>query len=215
MAFWNAPLLDSRQEINACEAALEMLRRVELLNEAREQKAREEGQRFIPIKIGIGINTGKCVVGNMGSDLRFNYSVLGDAVNLASRLEGQSKTYGLPIILGSRTAAKLDGRFALLEFDCIAVKGKTEPEFVSTILGGADIAASPDFQLTREAFVETLSFYRNRDFSRAAASIEKCRKIGSKYGLDRLFDLYAGRIRAFQANPPADDWNAVVVLDTK
>jgi adenylate cyclase len=215
MAFWNAPLLDSRQEINACEAALEMLRRVELLNEAREQKAREEGQRFIPIKIGIGINTGKCVVGNMGSDLRFNYSVLGDAVNLASRLEGQSKTYGLPIILGSRTAAKLDGRFALLEFDCIAVKGKTEPEFVSTILGGADIAASPDFRLTHEAFVETLSFYRNRDFSRAAASIEKCRKIGSKYGLDRLFDLYAGRIRAFQANPPADDWNAVVVLDTK
>ncbi|HEX5509913.1 MAG TPA: adenylate/guanylate cyclase domain-containing protein, partial [Pseudolabrys sp.] len=96
MAFWNAPIHDLRHEINACDAALEMLRRVEFLNESRKQKALEGSQPFIPIKIGIGINTGQCVVGNMGSDLRFNYSVLGDAVNLASRLEGQSKTYGLP-----------------------------------------------------------------------------------------------------------------------
>ena len=106
MAFWNAPLNDAQHEVNACEAALEMLLRVETLNRQREQQAKETGQRFIPLNVGVGINTGKCVVGNMGSDLRFNYSVLGDPVNLASRLEGQSKNYGVPIIVGSKTATR-------------------------------------------------------------------------------------------------------------
>ena len=110
MAFWNAPLHDPAHEINACAAALEMLRRVEALNQQREQQAREAGQNFIPIKIGVGINSGRCVVGNMGSDLRFNYSVLGDSVNLASRLEGQTKSYGVPIIIGSKTAQAGEGK---------------------------------------------------------------------------------------------------------
>ena len=127
MAFWNAPLHDELHEYNACEAALEMLHRVDTLNRQREQQANENGQRFIPIKVGVGINTGRCVVGNMGSDLRFNYSVLGDPVNLASRLEGQSKNYGVPIIIGSKTASGLRDKFAVLELDCITVKGKTEP----------------------------------------------------------------------------------------
>jgi len=104
MAFWNAPLYDPTHELNACEAALDMLERVERLNREREAAAKASGTLFIPINIGVGINTGRCVVGNMGSDLRFDYSVLGDSVNLASRLEGQCKSYGLPIIIGSRTA---------------------------------------------------------------------------------------------------------------
>src|SRR4029078_12974795 len=107
MAFWNAPLNDADHEINACEAALEMLRRVETLNNQREQQAKESGQRFIPLKVGVGINTGRCVLAKMGSALRFNYSVLGAPVSLASRLEGQPKNYGLPIILGSRTATAI------------------------------------------------------------------------------------------------------------
>ena len=104
MAFWNAPLDDKVHELNACEAAVDMLERVDELNQAREQEALEEGRPFIPLNVGVGLNTGVCVVGNMGSDLKFNYSVLGDSVNLASRLEGQSKEYGFPIIVGSKTA---------------------------------------------------------------------------------------------------------------
>ncbi len=94
MAFWNAPLDDKDHESHACAAALDMLRKMAELNRERQAEALEDGKPFFPINIGLGINTGTCVVGNMGSDLRFDYSVLGDSVNLASRLEGRSKSYG-------------------------------------------------------------------------------------------------------------------------
>jgi len=215
MAFWNAPLHDERHEYNACEAALEMLHRVDTLNRQREQQANETGQRFIPIKVGVGINTGRCVVGNMGSDLRFNYSVLGDPVNLASRLEGQSKNYGVPIILGSKTASGLRDKFAVLELDCITVKGKTEPESVYTVLGRADVAGSERFGRLNHTVAEMLARFRRQDFSGAADSIARCREIDDGFGLDHLLDLYAERIRVFLQNPPPPDWNGVVVLDSK
>ena len=91
MAFWNAPLDDAAQEVNACEAALRMLEALERLNGERQVEAEVSGHPFLPMKVGIGINTGPCIVGNMGSDLHFNYSVLGDAVNLAARLESDEE----------------------------------------------------------------------------------------------------------------------------
>ncbi|MGA8956756.1 MAG: adenylate/guanylate cyclase domain-containing protein [Pseudolabrys sp.] len=215
MAFWNAPLNDVNHEHNACEAALEMLSRVETLNRQREQQANETGQRFIPIKVGVGINTGKCVVGNMGSDLRFNYSVLGDPVNLASRLEGQSKNYGVPIILGSKTASSLRDTFAVLELDCITVKGKTEPESVFTVLGRADVAGSDRFSRLHRSVGEMLACFRQRDFAGATNSIVRCREVDDGFGLGHLFDLYAERIRAFEQDPPPPDWNGVFVLESK
>ena len=215
MAFWNAPLHDELHEYNACEAALEMLHRVDTLNRQREQQANETGQHFIPIRVGVGINTGRCVVGNMGSDLRFNYSVLGDPVNLASRLEGQSKNYGVPIILGSKTASGLRDKFAVLELDCITVKGKTEPESVYTVLGRADVAGSERFGRLNHTVAEMLARFRRQDFSGAADSIARCREIDDGFGLDHLLDLYAERIRVFLQNPPPPDWNGVVVLDSK
>jgi adenylate cyclase len=215
MAFWNAPLDDARHEHNACEAALEMLDRVDTLNRHREQQASETGQRFIPIKVGVGINTGKCVVGNMGSDLRFNYSVLGDAVNLASRLEGQSKNYGVPIIIGSKTASGLGDKYAVLELDCITVKGKTEPESVFTVLGRADVAGSDKFGRLHQNIEEMLARFRKRDFAGAADVIDRCREFDDGFGLGPLLDLYAARIRLFAQNPPPPDWNGVFVLETK
>jgi adenylate cyclase len=215
MAFWNAPLRDPGHEINACEAALEMLRRVETLNQQREQQAQETGQRFIPIKIGVGINTGRCVVGNMGSDLRFNYSVLGDAVNLASRLEGQTKSYGVSIIIGSKTAQLAREKFAVLELDCITVKGKTEPENIYTILGREDVAGSDRFMHIHTVFNEMLSRYRRRDFAGAQEAIVRCREASASFGLGHLGDLYAARCAAFQENPPPADWNGVFALETK
>lgn len=215
MAFWNAPLHDDAHDLNACEAALEMLHRVEVLNRLREQEAREAGQRFIPIKVGIGLNTGRCVVGNMGSDLRFNYSVLGDAVNLASRLEGQSKTYAVPIILGARTALAAQEKFAVLELDMITVKGKTEPETVYTLFGRAELARSAHFGEVKRAFGEMMALYRGRDFAAAKKALARCREVGDDFGLRGLCDLYAGRIAAFEKEPPPAEWNGVFALDTK
>ncbi|WP_038942201.1 CHASE2 domain-containing protein, partial [Bradyrhizobium japonicum] len=149
MAFWNAPLDDAEHEVNACEAAIQMLEQIDAVNKEREQEAATGGHVYIPLNVGIGLNTGIGVVGNMGSDLKKNYSVLGDSVNLASRLEGQSKEYGFPIIVGSRTALAAKDKFAILELDFIMVKGKTEPEVIYAIAGREDVMHSGAFQRLR------------------------------------------------------------------
>ena len=215
MAFWNAPLDDKNHELNACEAALDMLERVDALNQVREQEAKEEGRPFIPLNAGIGLNTGTCVVGNMGSDQRFDYSVFGDSVNLASRLEGQSKEYGFPIIVGSRTALAVKDRFAILELDFIMVKGKKEPEVIYAIAGRQDTALSGRFQRLRNLTIEMLSCYRNRDWEGALAAIARGRKTDEANSLELLYDLYEARIRGYLENPPPQDWNGAFALLTK
>ncbi|MFH1341298.1 MAG: adenylate/guanylate cyclase domain-containing protein [Pseudomonadota bacterium] len=215
MAFWNAPLDDRQHEINACEAALDMLERIDELNQQREIEARDGGHAYIPINVGVGLNTGVCVVGNMGSTLRFDYSVLGDSVNLASRLEGQSKEYGFPIIIGSRTAMAVKDRFAILELDFIMVKGKTEPEVIYAIAGREDTAQSETFQRLRNLTIEMLACYRSRDWDGALAAIERGRKTDDVQALEYLYNLYEARIASYQKNPPPENWNGAFALLTK
>jgi adenylate cyclase len=215
MAFWNAPLDDKDHELNACEAALDMLERVDELNQARELEAKQDGRPFIPLNAGIGLNTGTCVVGNMGSDQRFDYSVFGDSVNLASRLEGQSKEYGFPIIVGSRTALAVKDKFAILELDFIMVKGKKEPEVIYAIAGREDTAQSGRFQRLRNLTIEMLACYRNRDWGGALAAIERGRKTDEANSLELLYNLYEARIRGYLENPPPQDWNGAFALLTK
>jgi adenylate cyclase len=215
MAFWNAPLTDAEHQINACEAALDMIDRIAELNVEREREARDSGKPFIPMHVGIGLNTGTCVVGNMGSDLRFDYSVLGDSVNLASRLEGQSKSYGLPIIAGSKTALAAKDRFAILELDFITVKGKSEPEVIYAVAGRGDVAQSGKFQRLRNLCIEMLACYRNRDWDGALLAIAKGRAADDTGSLRTLHDLYAARIAAFRETPPPENWDGVFALTTK
>src|SRR5713226_945878 len=215
MAFWNAPLDDKEHQLNACEAALDMLERIEGLNEVRQLEAKEGGHPYIPINVGLGLNTGTCVVGNMGSDLRFDYSVLGDSVNLASRLEGQSKEYGFPIIVGSKTALAVKDKFAILELDFIMVKGKKEPEVIYAIAGREDTAHSGRFQRLRNLTIEMLACYRSRDWDGALAAIERGRKTDDANALELLYNLYEARIRGYQKNPPPEDWNGAFALLTK
>ncbi len=215
MAFWNAPLDDKEHQINSCEAAIDMLEQVDALNQAREQEAKEEGRPFIPLNVGVGLNTGACVVGNMGSDKKFNYSVFGDSVNLASRLEGQSKEYGFPIIVGSRTALAVKDNFAILELDFIMVKGKKEPEVIYAIAGREDTALSGRFQRLRNLTIEMLACYRSRDWDGALAAIERGRRTDEARSLELLYNLYEARIRGYQDDPPPQDWNGAFALLTK
>jgi adenylate cyclase len=215
VAFWNAPLDDKEHQLNACEAAVDMLDRIDVLNKQRELEAQEGGPAFFPLNVGIGLNTGVCVVGNMGSDLRFDYSVLGDSVNLASRLEGQSKEYGFPIIVGSKTALAVKDKFAILELDFIMVKGKKEPEVIYAIAGRADTAQSGRFQRLRNLTIEMLACYRSRDWEGAVAAIERGRRTDEARTLELLYNIYEARIRGYRTNPPPDDWNGAFALLTK
>jgi adenylate cyclase len=215
MAFWNAPLDDKAHQLNACEAALDMLERVDSLNQARQLEAQEAGRLFIPLNVGVGLNTGTCVVGNMGSDMRFDYSVFGDSVNLASRLEGQSKEYGFPIIVGSKTALAVKEKFAILELDFIMVKGKKEPEVIYAIAGREDTAQSGRFQRLRNLTIEMLACYRSRDWDGALAAIERGRRTDDAHALELLYNLYEARIRGYREKPPPEDWNGAFALLTK
>jgi adenylate cyclase len=194
MAFWNAPLDDPSHEVNACEAALAMMDSLRQLNEQHQNEV-AEGKSVPPLNIGIGLNTGLCVVGNFGSDLHFNYSAIGDAVNLASRLEGLTKQYGVPIITGEKTAQAVRHRFAVLEIDYMRVRGKNELERIFTVLGRADVAATADFLTLNERNSAMLDAYRSQEWQRALEIILLCRELGKNFGLDEYHDLYIQRIR--------------------
>jgi adenylate cyclase len=215
MAFWNAPLDDPQQEINACEAALEMLARADKLNHDFKREADVNGGKYMPLRVGIGLNTGPCVVGNIGSDFRFNYSVLGDTVNVASRLEARTKDYRIPIVIGAQTEQQAKEKFATMEIDRIQVKGKTEPETVFTILGHAELRQDPNFQELRQLTAGMLRSYREQDWTRAFEAIELCRKAGERFGIAALYDMYAERIETFRRTPPPPDWNGVYEAESK
>jgi adenylate cyclase len=215
MAFWNAPVDDHEQEANACEAALEMLSRAETLNGELKREAEGDGGVYMPLRIGIGLNTGPCVVGNMGSDFRFNYSVLGDTVNLASRLEGRTKDYRIPVVIGSRTAEGAKQKFAVMEIDLIMVKGKKQPEAVFTVLGRSEVEADPRCQELREANAQMLGRFRKQQWDDAIDLIARCRKFANGFDISGLYDMYEERIELYRAQPPGPDWDGVYEAETK
>ena len=215
MAFWNAPVDDEQQEANACEAALEMLSRAETLNGELKREAEANGGVYMPLRIGIGLNTGPCVVGNMGSDFRFNYSVLGDTVNLASRLEARTKDYRIPVVIGSRTAEGAKQKFAVMEIDLIMVKGKKQPEAVFTVLGRSEVEADPRCKELRDANAQMLGRFRNQRWDEAVELIARCRKFANGFELSGLYDMYEERIELYRADPPGPDWEGVYEAETK
>jgi adenylate cyclase len=215
MAFWNAPLTVQQHELKACASALEMMDRLALLNRDRQAEAHATGQPFLPMRIGIGINTGRCLVGNLGSDLRFNYSVLGDPVNVAARLEGQTKYYGVPIIIGPKTGEQAKAKFAILELDLVTVKGKTEPETIYALLGPEQMLSDDRFQELRKLWSTMIYCYRSRDWEGALEAIELCRSAEDNFGLGVPFDIYLKRIQAYQESAPPADWAGVFVAETK
>ncbi|HYM33508.1 MAG TPA: adenylate/guanylate cyclase domain-containing protein [Candidatus Cybelea sp.] len=194
MAFWNAPLDVPAHASRACEAALAMMRELEHLNETLA------GEIDAKLRIGIGINTGDCFVGNMGADQRFDYSVLGDTVNLASRLESQCRDYGVSIILGEETVRQAPG-LAALELDVVAVRGRSEPARIYGLLGGGDVAVSADFVRLRRGNADMHSALRGGAWAEAAANLDVCREL--RPDLEPYFAIHRQRIAAAAAAPVA------------
>jgi len=205
MAFWNAPLDDSAHPSHACSAALRMMREMESLNARWREEAKVKGRPFKPVRLGIGLNTGVCCVGNLGSETRFDYSVIGDNVNVASRLEGQSKTYDVGTVVGESTTARAPD-FAFLELDLLKVKGKTEATRAFALLGDSALKQSPNFITLAERHGEFLARYRAKDWDAAEALSHECEKLNTSR-LDRLYALYRERIAFFRMNPPPPQWD--------
>jgi adenylate cyclase len=213
MAFWNAPLDDPHHARHACRAALDMMAGLAELNDEWRVQAERDGKRYFPVEVGVGLNTGPCCVGNMGSEQRFDYSVLGDDVNLASRLEGQTKAYGLDIILGENTRAEASD-FATLEVDLIRVKGKTRPVRIYALLGDEVVESSEAFQALAARHRDFLDTYRAGQWQAAGALLADCRASAGA-PLEALYALYGERLEAYREDPPPADWDGVYVAKTK
>ncbi|MGO8371471.1 CHASE2 domain-containing protein [Rhizobium ruizarguesonis] len=171
MAFWNAPLDDPDHALHAVRASLAMQAAISSLNRELEREAAARGGRPHVLKMGVGINTGECIVGNMGSTRRFDYSCLGDSVNLASRLEGASKNYGVALLLGEETARLVAGTYTVIELDRIIVKGRTVPSPVYTVVHKADAEALAAHRVFTQAKYAGTIAPSDPAFDRLAADI--------------------------------------------
>jgi adenylate cyclase len=215
MAFWNAPVDLDDHASHACDAAIQMLIDLERLNVDLEREAAAAGRTFIPLRVGIGLNTGTCLVGNLGSDLRFDYSALGDSVNLASRIEGLTKTYGVPILAGEHTVA-LAPRHAFLEADMIKVVGKAIPERIYVLVGGQDVLNSAGFAELQAHHARGIACYRAKDWEGALEAFSQAER-SMPPGLDvsAIYRLYQKRIDDYSTAAPMSDWTGVEVATEK
>jgi adenylate cyclase len=203
LAFWNAPLDNPDHHRDGARAALAMADRLAELN-------RDPPGDTWPgeVRIGIGLNSGPCCVGNMGSRQRLSYSLIGDTVNMASRLEGLTKQYGVPIIVGSALAAQL-GEFALIELDRVRVVGRDAPETIFALLGDETVAQTPEFGALGAAQAAFLSAYRQRDWDEAEGCLAELAPLYRSHGIAGLGELYSRRLATLRADPPGAGWDGV------
>jgi len=204
MAFWNAPTNQPDHAVRACRAALEM--------RARETAIQPRLLEMSGVEIysRIGINSGTMVVGNLGSTFKFSYTVIGDSVNLASRLEGANKMYGTRILLSETTAAIVAEQFFLRKLDLLAVKGKAVPIEVFELIAERNAGAvSPSYVAPFEA---ALALYRQRQFERAREILVALKK---DFPDDGPTDTLLGRVIEYIENPPEPEWNGVYVAKEK
>jgi adenylate cyclase len=207
MAFWGAPVANVRHAEAACRAALACQRAMASL------RAPGETGEASPLQLRIGINTGAMLVGNIGSEERLNYTVIGDSVNLASRLESINKLYGTAIIIGEATRAAAGSSIMVRELDTVAVYGRLGSTAIFELLAMADDAAARE-KIFWVAMYETgLAAYRQRRWDDAIHAFGKCR--AGRPGGDRASELMIEHCEALKANPPSAGWAAVTIMGAK
>lgn len=204
MAFWGAPLTDDLHPIRALDAAMEMDRIMPKINE-------ELAAEGLPaVAVGMGLNTGVMNVGNMGSEYRMAYTVMGDAVNLGSRLEGLTKFYAVPIIVSGELAAHVP-EYLFLELDRVQVKGRTEPAVLYNPVGRKEqVDAEENTQVER--FNQAMELYRAQNWTQLQAELKALAELGFN---SRLIELYEERLTVYQQHPPGDEWDGVYTHTSK
>jgi len=203
MAFWGAPLTDEQHARHAVEAGLKMIEAVGDLRETFENKG------WPPIAVGVGVASGEMNVGNMGSEFRIAYTVMGDVVNLGSRLEGLTKQYGVDMIVNDGTVALLP-EIAFRELDLVRVKGKNEPVAIFEPLGLADALAEEKTRDLTE-FSNAIVAYRRKDWDTAQDLLTKLKRQRDEL----LYNVYLDRIEQFRREPPPANWDGVFEHLTK
>ncbi len=204
MAFYGAPLDQPDHPRRACLSALEMMEGLKALNE----KWIKEGKK--PLDIGIGINTGPMMVGNMGSEQRFDYTVMGDAVNLGSRLEGANKSYKTHILISESTYEQVQDEFVCMELDSVRVKGKKQPVHIFELVSRKELLARDMEAIAR--FHEGLHLYKEQQWDRAIETFENVNAMDQTLYAARL---YIERCNELKAAPPGADWDGVFTMTTK
>jgi adenylate cyclase len=204
MSFWGAPLADSEHARHALYAAMEMMVELEIMQEEFRQRGWPE------VNIGIGLNTGNMNVGNMGSEFRMAYTVLGDAVNLGSRLEGLTKNYGVNIIVSEFTKSEV-AEFLFRELDLVRVKGKNEPVAIFEPIGHKnDVGKEVTEELT--AYKQALLNFRAQSLEKAELDFFNLNRL---YPDRFLYQVYLDRIAFYRREPPGDDWDGVFTHTSK
>lgn len=207
MAFWNAPLDNPSHAKDAVKTALEMLGSLDAFN----KEVSAEG--VPPFGMGLGINTGSVVVGNMGSDQRFDYTCLGDSVNLASRLEGQSKPYAVAMVIGPNTYEQVKDEYLCLLLDLIAVKGKKEGSYIYTVIN-ADDSQKKLWLEDKSAHDHMMDDYFAQRFKEAA---KQCQSLKGRFGgqMDGFYDMWAERCVEMSKSKPGPGWDKVYRATSK
>ena len=213
MAFWNAPLDDPAHAIHAVRSALEMRETLVRLNAEWKERAEQTGRPFHKVKFGVGLNTGECSVGNMGSIQRFDYSALGDEVNIASRLEGSSKQFGVDIVASAATRDEAP-EFAWLEIDHVKLKNKTRSVAVYALAGDPDYAASEGFRRLLAAHEDMLAAYRARKFATAKRMAEEAERLAPD-DVRGLYHYHQRRFGRLAEEELPDGWAPLIALDEK
>lgn len=209
MAFWNAPLEDRDHAEHACRAALAMANGLWRVNERLAQLPLRSG----PIAIGIGINTGVCTVGNFASRHRFDYSALGDAVNVAARIEGETKAYRLPILIGPECAAHVT-MLATLPVDLVRVRGRSKPIEIFALVGDETMRRDLAFAAFHHEHRTMRAAIAARDWDRAESLLPSLRQTAPA-AFAHVYESYAERISSFRAHPPAQDWDGSILVERR
>jgi len=206
MAFWGAPIPDTDSAYNACITSLEMQERLARIQPKLIKISKKE------IKQRVGINTGTCIIGNMGSEQKKNYTAMGDPVNLASRLEGVNKQYGTNILISEYTYQKIANRFVVREIDRVQVVGKSEGVRIYELLSSADKPLNDKMKYFLDIYTQGLKAYQERKWDEGIAFMEHALQYLPN---DSVCQLYIERMKLYKITPPPENWDGVFVLHSK